>query len=166
VSQPPAGTPVGTEAVMAEVRSRVRADLRARLVARGAADDFADQAVFDGVDAQFRRALARDDRQALLFPDLMDGRWRPELALAIESHRRGPSAAIILFVKRRILLPLSRWLYEYALENFRVQDRVNLALMSCLQSLAADHVRLRQRLDLLEGRASGTDAREPAGPPR
>ncbi len=154
-----------TEAVMAELRGRVRAGLRARLVARGAADDFADQAVFDAVDVLFRRALARDDRHALLMPDLLEQPWRPELSLSIASHRRGPVGALIVFTKRRILLPLSRWLYEYALENFRVQDRVNVALMSCLQSLAADHVRLRQRLDALEGRPV-SPTREASAPPR
>jgi hypothetical protein len=157
---------VPTEAVMAELRGRVRADLRARLVARGAADDFADQAVFDAVDVLFRRALARDDRHALLMPDLLDQPWRPELSLSIASHRGGLVGALIVFTKRRILLPLSRWLYEYALENFRVQDRVNVSLMSCLQSLAADHVRLRQRLDALEGRPAVAPTSEASAPPR
>ncbi len=71
------------------------------------------------------------------------------------SHRPGASGAAIVFVKRRLLLPLTRWLFEYTLENFRVQDRVNLALMSCLQSLAADHARLQLRLARLEDAPAG-----------
>ena len=99
----------------------------------------------------FRRALARDDRHALLLPELIWTDRRPSSrSRPREPSARGPANALIVFVKRRILLPLTRWLFEYALENFRVQDRVNLALMSCLQSLAADHVRLRRGWTRLE----------------
>ena len=166
MSQPPAELPVRTDAVMAELLGRVRADLRARLVARGAEDDFADHDVFDAVDALFRRALARDEHDGLLIPDLLAGKWRPELALRFASHRPRTSGAIILFVKRRLLLPLTRWLFEYSLENFRVQDRVNVALMSCLQSLAADHARLRQRLAALEGAPTAPGPDDAPLPPR
>jgi hypothetical protein len=151
---------------MADLRERVRADVRARLVSRGAADDFTDQAVFDAVDTLFRRALARDDRHALLIPELIPDRSRPALALDLVSHRPGASGAAIVFVKRRLLLPLTRWLFEYTLENFRVQDRVNLALMSCLQSLAADHARLQLRLARLEDAPAGARSSDPAAAPR
>jgi hypothetical protein len=135
-----------TDAVMAEIRERVRDSLRDELVARGAEPDFADQAVFDEVDALFRRALERD-RHALLVPALLNEPWRPELSLSLTSHRAGLAASLVLFAKRRILLPLTRWLFEYALENFRRQDRLNVALLSCLQSLAAEHVKLRRELE-------------------
>ena len=135
---------------MDQVRRQVRADLRARLVAHGAAEEFSDPRVFDEVDGLFRRTLARDDRARLLLPDALDERWAPELALRLSTHRPGPIGFSILFVKRRVLQPLLRWLFEYALENFRRQDRVNVALMACLQSLAADHVKLRLRVDALE----------------
>jgi hypothetical protein len=139
-----------TNAIMQAVRERVRTELRDRLVARGAADDFGDPGVFDDVDALFRRALAHDDRHALLLPELLSDEWRPELSLRLTSHRPGMAAALVLFVKRRLVLPLTRWLFEYALENFRRQDRLNVALMACLQSLAADHARLQIRLETLE----------------
>jgi hypothetical protein len=142
---------------MAEIRERVRADLRARLVARGASDDFADEAVFRHVDALFRRAAALDDRQALLLPELLANEWRPELALELASHRGGLAGPLLVFVKRRLLLPLNRWLFEYTLENFRRQERVNLVLMSCLQALAAEHARLLLSVD----RARISDDREP-----
>jgi hypothetical protein len=135
-----------TDAVMAEIRERVHASLRDELVARGAEADFADQAVFDEVDALFRRALERD-RHALLVPALLNEPWRPELSLNLTSHRGGLAGSLVLFAKRRFLLPLTRWLFEYALENFRRQDQLNVALLSCLQSLAAEHVKLRRELD-------------------
>jgi len=135
------------------VREKVRADLRARLVARGAADDFGEARVFDEVDALFRRAIAQDDPQALLMPELLAERWRPELSLRLATHRGGLAASIVLFAKQRVLLPLTRWLFEYALENFRRQDRLNLALMSVLQSMAADQARLQRRLAVLEANA-------------
>jgi len=150
VDASPLPEPVDAEAIMTEVRRQVRADLRARLVAHGAAEEFSDPRVFDEVDGLFRRTLARDDRARLLLPDALDERWAPELALRLSTHRPGPVGSSILFVKRRVLQPLLRWLFEYALENFRRQDRVNVALMACLQSLAADHVKLRLRVDALE----------------
>jgi len=150
---------------MDEIRRRVRADLRARLLVRGAAADFADERIFDDVDALFRRALAQDDRFRLLLPELLGDEWAPELALRLRSHRPGPVAAIVLFAKRRILLPLTRWLYEFALENFRRQDALNVALMACLQTLAADHARLRERVaDLEAGAGPGRPPRAPGDP--
>lgn len=155
-SAPP--QPVRTDAVMAEIRDRLKADLHERLVARGAAEDFDERAIFDEVDALFRRALALDDRHALLLPELLAEPWRPELSLRLKSHRGGLAAATIVFVKRRVLLPLTRWLYEYTHENFRRQERLNHALLASLQSLAAEHARLKRRLDAIDaGRA---------GPPR
>jgi hypothetical protein len=52
---------------------------------------------------------------------------------------------IVLF-KRRVLLPLMRWLFEYSLENFRRQQRVNHLLISCVEALAIDNAQLRQEL--------------------
>jgi hypothetical protein len=146
---------------MNEVFDQVRTELRARLVARGAADDFADARVFDDVYGLFRQALAHNSRHVLLLPDLLADEWRPELALRLTSHRRGPVAWLILFVKRRVLLPLTRWLFEYSLENFRRQDRLNIVLMACLQSLAAEHARLRLRVAALEAAAGAPERAAP-----
>jgi len=129
---------------MTDLQARVRASLRARLQAAGASE-FADAALFDEVDALFRQALANDDRGALILPPLLPDDWQPELSLRLASHRGG-LGSIVVFVKRRLLLPLTRWLFEYALENFRRQHRTNLALMACLQTLAVEHVRLRRAL--------------------
>jgi hypothetical protein len=140
---------------MSEIRDRLKADLHGRLVARGAADDFADRAVFDDVDALFRRALSLQDWHALLLPELLAEPWRPELSLRLTSHRGGLAAAVLVFIKRRLLLPLTRWLYEYSHENFRRQERLNHALLASLQSLAAEHARLKRRLDALDAERPG-----------
>jgi hypothetical protein len=147
-----------TDAAMEEVRARVRATLRTRVTASSGGDDFDGERDFAAVDALLRRALAHDDPHALLMPDLLAEPWRPELSLELASHRGGVAGATILFVKRRVILPLTRWLFEYALENFRRQHRLNIALMACVQTLAAEHVRLRQRVEALE---SGAAARSP-----
>lgn len=146
---------VSTEAVMDQIRDRVRDELHARLVGLGAADDFADRAVFDDVDRLFDQALARDDASALLLPAKLDTPWRPELSLEFASHRGPLSGAAIRFVKSRLVLPVVRWLFEYAQENFRRQHHLNVALMATLQALAADHARLEARVAELERRAGG-----------
>jgi hypothetical protein len=51
-----------------------------------------------------------------------------------------------------VLQPITRWLFEYAQENFRRQARLNHALLACLQALAADHARLAHRVTALEAR--------------
>jgi hypothetical protein len=165
VTETPEAPRLTTDAAMEEVRTRVRAELRKQLIAHGASSDLADERVFGEVDALLRRALASDDRQALLMPALLADEWRPELSLRLAGHRPGLTGAVVLFAKRRLLLPLTRWLFEYALENFRRQDRLNAALMACVQTLAAEHVRLRARVDALEAAPHATRGVSPADPP-
>jgi len=141
---------------MAELQARVRAQLRARLQAAGA-DDLADERLFDDVDALFRRAIANDDRGALLLPYLLQDDWQPELALRLSSHRGGLTARFLVSVKQRVLLPLTRWLFEFTLENFRRQHRLNQVLMACLQTLAVDHARLARVVAALRARAGAGD---------
>jgi hypothetical protein len=130
---------------MADVHARVRAELRARLLASGA-HDLADARLFDEVDALFRTAIANDDRGALLLPHLLQDDWQPELALRLTSHRGGLAARLLVGIKRRVLLPVMRWLFEFTLENFRRQHRLNLVLMACLQTLAIEHARLAREV--------------------
>lgn len=163
VNHTPSPGTVDAEAVMETVRQHLRTDLRARLRLRGAAEEFADQQVFDDVDRLFRRALSQEDRGRLLMPELFDQPWVPELALRLSTHRPGGVGPAILFVKRRVLLPLTRWLFEYAQENFRRQDRVNVALMACLQSIAAEHAMLGRRVAALEDELRVASAITPGG---
>ena len=133
---------------MADVHARVRTELRARLIASGA-HEMADARLFDEVDALFRAAVANDDRGALLLPHLLQDDWQPELALRLASHRGGFVARLLVGIKRRVLLPVMRWLFEYTLENFRRQHRLNLVLMACLQTMAVEHARLAREVAAL-----------------
>jgi hypothetical protein len=146
---------VSTEAAMDAVRERVRAELHARLVAQGAGDDLGDRAVFDEVDRLIERALTHDDARALLLPTRLSEPWRPDLSLDLTGHRGGVAGRAVHFAKARLVLPVVRWLFEYTAGNFRRQERVNVALMACLQALAADHARLKARVDRLERRPGG-----------
>lgn len=135
---------------MREIEAEVRRDLRSRIVVRGGADDYSNPATFAVVERILRRAVVERSHDALLLPELLpsDPQWQPEMRLRIASHRR-LLGGVIVSVKRRILLPLTRWLYEYCLENFRRQQRVNLVLFSCVEELAIENAKLRQDLEKL-----------------
>jgi hypothetical protein len=148
-------TPVSTEAVMDEVRDQVRAELYARLVGHGAGDAFTSREVFDDVDQLFTAALAHEKTRTLLLAARIDPPWEPRLSLTLTSHRPGLAGRSIEFAKSRVVLPVVRWLFEYANVNFRRQQKVNIALMAVLQAVAADHARLKARVAALERRAGG-----------
>jgi hypothetical protein len=141
---------IATEDVMTEVRARVRAEVRARL-ARGGVKAFEDEAVFQAVEQLFARALDQRDRQQLLLPELLDDEddWRVNPSLRLASHR--PIAGrTVIWLKQKLLLPLTRWLYDYSRENFARQERLNFVLMACVQELVVENVRLAARVDALE----------------
>jgi hypothetical protein len=133
---------------MAGIEASVRDELRRRLVARGGPAEFRDGDVFARVHAVLSRAADRRDTDVLLLPELLpdEDAWKPSAELKITSHRPvvGP---IIVFAKRRLILPLVRWLFEYTEDNFRRQDYVNRVLMACVEELAIDNARLRRELD-------------------
>ena len=137
---------------MTEVRDQVRADLHARLVAQGGGDDFDSRATFDEVDRLIAAAVAHDDPRGLLIPARLPDPWRPALSLDVPGHRGGAAGKAIHFAKSKLVLPVVRWLYEYSAENFRRQQQVNVALMACLQAIAADHARLKAKVAELERR--------------
>ena len=64
-----------------------------------------------------------------------------------------------MFVKRRLILPLVRWLFEYSEENFRRQDYVNRIVMACLEELAIENARLRREMSELTARTSPSRSR-------
>lgn len=136
---------------MAEVRARVRAEVQARL-ARGGMRDFEDPALFRAAEQLLERALQHRDRQQLLLPELLDDEddWRVNPSLSLSSHRPIAGSAIV-WLKRALLLPLTRWLYDYSRENFARQERLNFVLMACLQQLAVENARLAARVDALDG---------------
>jgi hypothetical protein len=142
---------IRVEPLMREIEDRVRDDLRRRLLARGGAPEYQDPEVFRSVDRLLRRAADRPDEHALL-PEFLgpEADWRIETHVRFASHRRvtGP---LVLFVKRRILLPLTRWLYDYTVENFQRQERVNRMLVACIEELAIENARLRRDLEQVRG---------------
>ena len=142
---------VAVDRLMHQIEDDVRIARRKRLLARGGPDEYRDHDIYAGVDRILRRALDARDHDALLLPDLLSGDddWQLDLHLRYSSHRPviGP---VLLFVKRRILLPVMRWLYEYSLENFRKQRRVNLVLFACIEELAIENSRLRKELQRQE----------------
>jgi len=142
---------ISVERLMRELEDGVRGDLRRRLYERGGAPEYHDSELFARVESLLRRALESRKQDALLLPELLgdgdgdDAEWQLQTHLRFSSHR--PSLGrLIIFVKRRVLLPLTRWLYEYSLENFRRQERVNRMLFACLEELAIENARLRQDL--------------------
>ena len=134
---------------MRQIEDRVRDEVRRQLLARGGAPDYQDPEVFRSVDRLLRRAAERPDSHALL-PEFLgpESDWRLQTHLKFSSHRT-LSAPLVLFVKQRILLPLTRWLYEYAAGNFRRQERVNRMLMACIEELAIENARQRRDLTRL-----------------
>jgi hypothetical protein len=146
---------VSVERLMRDIEDDVRQRRRKRLLARGAAAEYRDPSVYALVDDLLRRAVDVRDHDALLLPDLLTGEadWDLSLHLRFASHRRavGP---LLIAIKRRVLLPMMRWLYEYSLENFRKQRRVNAVLFACVEELAIENARLRR---LLEQRMQGAD---------
>lgn len=157
MSDPTSTAPLDVQAVMAQVRARVRADVRARLVRQGAVE-FEDGEVFDEAEQLLQDALRHRDGQGLLLPELLDDEdgWRLDPALRLSSHRP-MTGGLIVWMKRHVLLPLMRWLFDYSRENFARQERLNLVLMAVAQRLAVDNARLAARLDTLE-RRTGTNA--------
>jgi hypothetical protein len=147
----PPETPIRVDALMSEIETAVRDDLRRRLIARGAPADFRDPEIFERVSAVLGRGADRRDRDVLLLPELLadEQAWTPAVALRISSHRPIVGPLIVAF-KRRIVLPLVRWLFEYSEENFRRQEHVNRIVMACLEELAIENARLRADLVNLE----------------
>ena len=133
---------------MAELRSRVRERLRQQLLEDGGNPAFEEPALFEEVERLLDRAARAEASTPLLLPELLGDpdRWRLRTSLRLSSHRASAAGAAILFVKRHLLLPVFRWLFEYSRDNFERQRRVNHVLFACVQELAAETARLRHQL--------------------
>jgi hypothetical protein len=143
---PPPGD-VAVDALMAELQGRVRERLRQQLLRHGASRAFDDPATFDVVDALLRSATDAASPSALLLPELLGDpeTWRLDTAMRYQSHRAG-AGPILIFIKRRLLMPVFRWLFEYSRDNFERQRRMNDVLSACVQELAIETARLRQEV--------------------
>jgi hypothetical protein len=139
---------VDVDRVMREIEDGLRSERRERMLARGGPPEYRDAELFAAVEAVLRRAADGRDHNAALLSELLgdDELWRLQTHLRFSSHR-GPIGPVIIFFKRRVLLPLTRWLYEYSLENFRRQQRINRLLFVCLEELAIENTKLRKELD-------------------
>ena len=139
---------VRVDAVMGDIERDVRARLRRHLLKKGGAADYQDQAIFDAVHAVLGRAVDGREIEATLLPELVDGDidWRLQTHLNLSTHRPAAAGRFILFAKRKLLLPLTRWLFEYSQENFRRQDRLNRILFACIEELAIENAHLRRDL--------------------
>jgi hypothetical protein len=149
---------VSVDAVMADLQGRVRDRLRERLLSHGAATAFEDPALFADVERLLQAAITTGDARTLLLPELLGDpdTWRLETAMRYQSHRQAGTGSLIVFVKRRLLMPVLRWMFEYSRDNFERQRRVNQVLFACVQELALETAQLRRRLDDQE---AGREAR-------
>jgi len=138
-------TTIGTKALMDDIERDVRNRLRRHILKRGGAREYEDEAIFERVRAVLGRAVDERNADALLLPELLDSdvEWELQTHLGLTTHRP-VLGRVILFVKRRLLLPLTRWLFEYSQENFRRQQRINAVLFACVEDLAIENARLRQ----------------------
>jgi hypothetical protein len=143
-----AETRVRVDAVMSEIERDVRARLRRHLIKKGGPAEYEDEAIFDTVHAVLSRAVDGRNLDATLLPELADADvdWRLQTHLTLTTHRPAAAGRLILFAKRKLLLPLTRWLFEYSQENFRRQDHLNRILFACIEELAIENARLRREL--------------------
>jgi hypothetical protein len=139
---------VSADAVMSELRGRVRERLRQQLIGQDPSSAINDPAVFAEVERLLQAATTAGDASALLLPELLGDpdTWRLQTAMHYQSHRSAAAGAALTFVKRRLMMPVLRWLFEYSRDNFERQRRVNQVLFACVQELAAETARLRQQL--------------------
>ena len=138
---------VDVSRVMADIRIRANAELRDRAFDRGNTPEFSDAELFDLVEQILRGAVDDSDRKVLLLSEIIAGdkNLTIEPSARMSSHRPvvGP---LIVFVKRRLLQPLTQWLYEYTMDNFRRQAQINRIMFAALQALAIENARLRIEL--------------------
>jgi hypothetical protein len=155
---------INVDEVMRDIEDEVRRARRQRLLAHGAPTEYRDPQVYAMVDGILRRAVEGRDHDALLLSELAAGEDSDRLTthLRFASHRSvlGP---LVLFAKRRIMLPAMRWLYEYSLHNFRRQDRLNRVLFACVEELAIENAKLRLRIAEMQDRGivGGDPSRRP-----
>jgi len=127
-------TDVDADAIMSDLQRRGRDRPRGELLKDGASSAFEDPQLFMEADALLRRAADVSESDALLLPEIMGdpAGWRLQTAMHYQSYRTPGRASLILFVKRRILMPMFRWLFEYSRDNFERQRRVNLVMFACV----------------------------------
>ena len=139
---------VPVDAVMTELHGRVRERLRAQILASGGSADFEDPALFADVEALLHAAAGTPDSAKLILPELLGEpeTWRLSTSMRYQSHRAKGPASLLIFLKRHVLMPVFRWLYEYSRDNFERQRRTNQVLFACVQELALETAILRREI--------------------
>jgi hypothetical protein len=104
--------------------------------------------LFADVEALLRAAAGTSDSTKLILPELLGepDTWRLTTSMRYQSHRAKGPAAVRIFLKRYVLMPMFRWLYEYSRDNFERQRRTNQVLFACVQELALETALLRREL--------------------
>jgi hypothetical protein len=141
-------TDVDADAIMSDLQKRVRERLRHDLLKQSSSSALEDPQLFAEVERLLRRAADVAEADPLLLPEVLGdpATWKLQMAMRYQSHRAPRQAGVILFIKRRVLMPLLRWLFEYSRDNFERQRRVNLVLFACVQELAAETAQLRRQV--------------------
>lgn len=158
VAKPDADSPgaatVSADGVMNGLQARVRERLRLQLLQNGGSRAFEDPALFAEVEALLAAAAGTSPTSTLLLPELLGDpdTWRLSTKPPYQSHRAAGAASAILFFKRRVLMPVLRWLFEYSRDNFERQRRVNQVMFACVQELAAETASLRQEVRRLSSK--------------
>lgn len=142
--------PVSTDEVMREVGARVSQRLRRRLAELQADSPLVSPEIFNETEALLRRA-AEVRRPPLLPALVVDDDWQLGTSLRLQSHRW--YGRLVIGAKERVLLPLTRWLFEFSRDNFVRQQRVNDMLASCVETLAVEVVLLRREVERLRSGA-------------
>ena len=148
---------------MTEVHARVRERLRAQIVASGGNNAFHDPLVFADVAALLQAAASTADGTKLILPELLGDpdSWRLTTSMRYQSHRTKGPAALLVLLKRHVLMPVFRWLYEYSRDNFERQRRTNHVLFACVQELALEAAQLRREVRRLSAFVPGAARPEP-----
>jgi hypothetical protein len=108
-----------------------------------------------------RAAVSTPEHARLILPELLGepNTWRLATKMSFQSHRSTGAASVVLFVKRRVLMPLLRWMYEYSRDNFERQRRTNHVLFACVQELALETALLRREVRrLMISRPAGAES--------
>jgi glycosyltransferase involved in cell wall biosynthesis len=110
-------------------------------------------ASYEQVKAVFQAAHEALRPGAPFHPQVLgpEEEWEVPTPLVFESHR-GFAGRAIVFLKRRVLFPLNRWLHSYTWHNLRRQQKLNLLLLSAVESLAVSHARLAEEMEALRPR--------------
>jgi len=101
---------VSADAVMTELQGRVRERLRLQLLQSGGSRAFEDPALFAEVEAMLAAAANTSETSTLLLPELLGdpATWRLSTKAPYQSHRSAGAASIVLFAKRRLLMPVGQ----------------------------------------------------------